>query len=59
VRSEGEVSEGDRWGGEGWESGCCGEGDRFRIKSITGLWVERPMANTALERTIGRSRCCV
>jgi hypothetical protein len=40
VRSEGEVSEGDRWGGEGWESGCCGEGDRFRIKSITGSWVE-------------------
>jgi hypothetical protein len=57
VSGENGVSEGDRSGGEGWESGCCGEGDRLSIESITGSWVERPMANTTLERTIGRSRC--
>jgi hypothetical protein len=29
-------------------------GDRFRSESVIGSSVERPMANTALERTIGR-----
>jgi proline racemase len=32
-------------------------GDRFRSESVIGSSAERPMANTTLERTIGRSWC--
>jgi hypothetical protein len=57
VSSAGGVSGSDRSGSKRWERRCSGEGDRFRIENITGSWVEHPMANTALERTIGRSWC--